>query len=69
MDVINNEWGFPMTILALISVLAIFGTALWFILSAMDTNKKFRWFQIVGRRERQERTKRTSEWEQQKRPR
>ncbi|HEX5766229.1 MAG TPA: hypothetical protein VFY27_11720 [Woeseiaceae bacterium] len=69
MDVINNEWGFPMTMLALISVLAIFGTALWFILSAMDTNKKFRWFQIVGRRERQERTKRTSEWEQQKRPR
>lgn len=69
MDVINNEWGFPMTMLALISVLAIFGTALWFILSAMDTNKKFRWFQIVGRRERQERTKSTSEWDQQKRPR
>lgn len=70
MDVINNEWGLPMTVLALISVLAIFGTALWFILSAMDTNKKFRWFQIVGRRERQERAKSASEWEQQaKRPR
>lgn len=70
MDVINNEWGLPMTALALLAVLAIFGTALWFILSAMDTNKKFRWFQIVGRRERQERTKSAREWEQQaKRPR
>ena len=70
MDVINGEWGLPMTVLALISVLAIFGTALWFILSATDTNKKFRWFQIVGRRERQERAKSASEWERQaKRPR
>ena len=70
MDVIDSEWGFPMTALALISALAIFGTALWFILSATDTNKKFRWFQIVGRRDRQERAKAARKWEKQtKRPR
>jgi len=70
MDVINNEWGLPMTALALLAVLAIFGTALWFILSATEINKKFRWFQIVGRRERQQQAKSTREWEQQvKRPR
>lgn len=70
MDVINNEWGLPMTALALIAVLAIFGTALWFIFSATDTNKKFRWFQILGRRGRPKRTKSAREWEQQaKRPR
>ena len=70
MDVIDNGWGLPMTALALISVLVIFGAALWFILSAMDTNKKFRWFQVVGRRDRKERAKNARKWEQQtKRPR
>ena len=70
MDVIDNEWGLPMTALALLSVIAIFGAALWFILSATEINKKFRWFQIVGRRERQERAKDARKWEQQpKRPR
>lgn len=49
MDWINNEWGLPMAGLALVLVLAIFGLSLWFILSAMETNKKYRWFQIVRR--------------------
>jgi hypothetical protein len=57
MDIISNEWGLPMTVLALLAVLAIFGSALWFILSATEINKKFRWFQIVGRRERQQQAK------------
>lgn len=70
MDVINNEWGLPMTALALLAVLAIFGAALWFILSATEINKKFRWFQITGRRARRERAKDARKWEQQpKRPR
>jgi hypothetical protein len=70
MDVIDDGWGLPMTALALLSVLAIFGAALWFILSATEINRRFRWFQIVGRRARQERTKERREWEQRvKRPR
>jgi hypothetical protein len=70
MEVIDNGWGLPLTALALLSVLAIFGAALWFILSATEINKKFRWFQIVGRRAQQERSKEGRKWEQQaKRPR
>jgi hypothetical protein len=70
MDVIDDGWGLPMTALALLSVLAIFGAALWFILSATEINRRFRWFQIVGRRAQQERTKERRKWEQQvKRPR
>ncbi|MEX2123628.1 MAG: hypothetical protein WD795_07015 [Woeseia sp.] len=57
MDVIDSGWGLPATGLALLSVLVIFGAALWFIISASEINKKFRWFQIVGRRDRQERAK------------
>jgi hypothetical protein len=70
MDVISNEWGLPMIVLALLAVLVIFGSALWFILSATEINKKFRWFQIVGRRERQQRAKSAHKWQRQaKRPR
>jgi hypothetical protein len=70
MDVIENEWALPITALALLSVLAIFGAALWFIVSATEANKKLRWFQIVGRRERQQHAKSVRKWEQQaKRPR
>jgi hypothetical protein len=70
MEVIDDEWGLPMAALALLSVLAIFGAALWFILSTTEINRRFRWFQIVGRRARQERSKERQKWEQQvKRPR
>lgn len=62
MNLMDNDWGVVMTVLALLAVLAIFGTALWFILSAMDINKKFRWFQIVRRRDRQERRKSAAKW-------
>jgi hypothetical protein len=65
MEVVDNGWGLPMTALALVSVLAIFGAALWFILSATEINKKFRWFQIVGRRAQQARTRDARKWEQQ----
>lgn len=67
MDVIDSGWGWPMTVLALLAVLAIFGTALWFILSATDVNKRFRWFQIVNRRARQDRsdTGRSRRWRRQ----
>jgi O-antigen ligase len=70
MEVIDNGWGLPMTVLALLSVLAIFGAALWFILSATEINKKFRWFQIIGRRAEQDRSREGRKWERQaKRPR
>jgi hypothetical protein len=57
MNAIDNGWGLPLTALALLSVLAIFGAAFWFILSASEINREFRWFQIVARRDRQERAK------------
>ena len=60
MDVIDGGWGLPMTVLALVAVLAIFGSALWFILSAMNVNRKFRWFQVVDRRAQQDREKATA---------
>jgi len=70
MDVIDSGWGLPMTALALLAVLAIFGAALWFILSATKINKRFRWFQIVGRRAQQDRNTDARKLEQQaKRPR
>lgn len=56
MDVISNEWGLPMAVLALLAVIAIFGFAYRFISSATEGNKRFRWLQIVGRRERQRRS-------------
>ena len=70
MDVIDSGLELPMTALALLAVLAIFGAALWFILSATTINKRFRWFQIVGRRAQQDRNADARELEQQaKRPR
>lgn len=51
MNIIENEWGLPITALALLAIVAIFGTALWFIFSANRTNRKIRWLQIIGRRE------------------
>jgi hypothetical protein len=70
MDVIENGWGLPMTVLAVLSVVAIFGAALWFILSAMEGNRKVRWFQIVARRDQQNREKSARKWTgQAKRPR
>lgn len=39
-----------MTLFALLAIAVIFGSALWFILSASRTNKRFRWFQIVRTR-------------------
>lgn len=70
MEVIDNGWGLPMTLLALLSVLAIFGAALWFILSATEINKRFRWLQIVGRRAKQERAEENRKWHHRaKRPR
>lgn len=52
---IDNEWGIAVTIVALLMIVAIFGSALWFILSASDTNRKFRWLQILDRRNRRAR--------------
>ena len=49
---IDNEWGIAITIVALLMILGIFGSALWFIFSASDTNRKIRWLQIFGRRNR-----------------
>lgn len=56
MDTISNEWGLPMAVLALLAVIAIFGFAYRFIRSASKSNKRFRWLQIVGRREKQRRS-------------
>lgn len=56
MDVISNEWGLPIAALALLLVIAIFGFAYRFIRSATASNKRFRWLQIVDRRERQRRS-------------
>lgn len=49
---IDNEWGVAITIVAFLMVLGIFGSALWFIFTASDTNRKFRWLQILDRRNR-----------------
>lgn len=54
---IDNEWGIAITIVALLMILGIFGGALWFIFAASATNRKFRWLQILGRRNRKERTR------------
>ncbi len=56
MDAISSEWGFPMAVLGLLAVIAIFGFAYRFIRSATESNKRLRWFQIIGRRERQRRS-------------
>lgn len=50
MDFLNGDSGIPMTVFALLAIAVIFASALWFILSASRTNKRFRWFQIVRTR-------------------
>lgn len=52
---IDNEWGIAVTMVALVIILGIFGSALWFIFHASDTNRRFRWLQFMGRRERKRR--------------
>lgn len=54
---IDNEWGIGVTIVALLMVLGIFGSALWFILAASDTNRKFRWLQFLNWRNRKDRNR------------
>jgi hypothetical protein len=51
---IDNEWGIAVTIVALLMILGIFGSALWFIFAASDTNRKFRWLQVLDRRNRKD---------------
>jgi len=51
---IDNEWGIAVTLVALLIIVGIFGSALWFILSATKTNQKFRWLQILDRRKRKQ---------------
>lgn len=50
MDPVTGDSGIPMTVFALLAVIAIFASALWFIFSASNANKKFRWFQILRTR-------------------
>jgi hypothetical protein len=50
MDFVGGDSGLPMTILAVLAVLVIFGSALWFTFSASSANRKFRWFQILRTR-------------------
>lgn len=49
---IENEWGFAVTLVALLLVAGIFASALWFIFSASETNRKIRWLQVFSRRKR-----------------
>lgn len=54
---IDNEWGIGVTIVALLMVLGIFGSALWFIFAASDTNRKFRWLQVLDWRNRKDKNR------------
>ena len=51
----DNEWGIAVTIAALLMILGIFGSALWFIFHASDTNRRFRWLQALDRWNRKRR--------------
>lgn len=62
MDVISNSSGISMTVFALLAVFLIFASALWFIVSASKSNKKFRWFQILRTRNRRQRGKSGARW-------
>lgn len=46
---IENKWGIAVTIVALLMILGIFASALWFVFTASDTNRRFRWLQILER--------------------
>lgn len=61
MNATDSEWGFLATFIAVLLILGVFGSALWFIFFASRTNKKFRWLQIVDRRDRQQRNKTAQE--------
>ena len=50
MDFLNGDSGLRMTLFALLAIAVIFASALWFILSASRTNKRFRWFQVLRTR-------------------
>lgn len=57
MDFITNDSGISMTVIALLAVIAIFASALWFIFSASDVNRKFRWFQMLRTRSKRKQMK------------
>lgn len=61
MESVENEWGWLVTVVALLMVLAIFASALWFIFSASSTNRKFRWLQVVDRRQKPQEGKQAGE--------
>lgn len=50
MDFWSGESGVPMTVFAVVAILAIFGAALWFVLSASSANRRFRWLQVLRAR-------------------
>ena len=50
MDFLTGESGIPMTVFALVSILVIFASALWFVFSASAVNRKFRWLQVLRTR-------------------
>lgn len=58
MDLTGGEWGVGMIILALIAVAAIFGLAYRLMRAGIAGNKRYRWMQLVDRRERQRRSER-----------
>jgi hypothetical protein len=57
MEAIINGSGLSMTVFALLAVIAIFASALWFIFSASDANRKFRWFQMLRTRSKRKQVK------------
>lgn len=57
MDFLTGESGISMTLFALLSILVIFGSALWFIFSASAVNRKFRWLQVLKTRSKRKRLK------------
>lgn len=52
MDFLTGDSGVPMTVFALISIVVIFASALWFVFSASAVNRKFRWLQHLRTRKR-----------------
>lgn len=57
MDFSTGESGISMTVFALLSILVIFGSALWFIFSASAANRKFRWLQVLRTRSKRKHLK------------
>ncbi|HLT91103.1 MAG TPA: hypothetical protein VKZ85_09185 [Woeseiaceae bacterium] len=50
MDFPGGESGLRMTVFAVIAIVVIFASALWFVLSASASNRKFRWLQVLRSR-------------------